>query len=462
MSVPEIGHRVGKSLRGRLERYGLFGAGKPPAPNIAHIAPWIYLDVTMDEATLIVDADRILENRFPVFGLSEGLNGAALEWNRDPLTGTLAPLIFGKSLDYRSEVNVGNIKYLWEPNRHLELVTLAQAYACNGDRRYLDNISDRICSWLEQCPYALGPNWSSSLELGIRLINWSIVWDLLGGLESPLFSGSEGASFRDRWLTSIYQHVHFIDGYYSRFSSANNHVIGEAASVYLATCVWPFWSEFERVRARARTMLLMESIRQTHADGVNKEQAISYQQFVLDFLLFAGLAGERCQNDKFPDEYWERIEAMIGFIGSLIDVGGNVPMIGDADDGHVSRFTVGDFCPYRSLLATGAIRFERSDYARQAKVLDGKTKSLMGELACSAFDKLLVADRCDFSLPLSFSSGGYYVLGRNLRNTEELKIVVDCGPLGYLSIAAHGHADALSFVLSVAGREILVDPGTYS
>ena len=40
--------------------------------------------------------------------------------------------------------------------------------------------------------------------------------------------------------------------------------------------------------------------------------------------------------------------------------------------------------------------------------------------------------------------------------------MVDCGPLGYLSIAAHGHADALSFVLSAGGVELLIDPGTYA
>jgi len=40
--------------------------------------------------------------------------------------------------------------------------------------------------------------------------------------------------------------------------------------------------------------------------------------------------------------------------------------------------------------------------------------------------------------------------------------VVDAGPLGYTSIAAHGHADALSFTLSVGGREFLIDPGTYA
>jgi len=40
--------------------------------------------------------------------------------------------------------------------------------------------------------------------------------------------------------------------------------------------------------------------------------------------------------------------------------------------------------------------------------------------------------------------------------------VADAGPLGYLSIAAHGHADALSFTLSASGRELLIDPGTFA
>ena len=40
--------------------------------------------------------------------------------------------------------------------------------------------------------------------------------------------------------------------------------------------------------------------------------------------------------------------------------------------------------------------------------------------------------------------------------------MADAGPLGYRSIAAHGHADALSFTLSVGGREFLIDPGTYA
>ena len=39
---------------------------------------------------------------------------------------------------------------------------------------------------------------------------------------------------------------------------------------------------------------------------------------------------------------------------------------------------------------------------------------------------------------------------------------MDAGPLGYQSIGAHGHADALAVTLSLGGHEFLIDPGTYA
>jgi len=53
-------------------------------------------------------------------------------------------------------------------------------------------------------------------------------------------------------------------------------------------------------------------------------------------------------------------------------------------------------------------------------------------------------------------------MGGEFETPREVRVVADVGPLGYLSIAAHGHADALSFTLSAGGRELLIDPGTFS
>jgi uncharacterized heparinase superfamily protein len=44
---------------------------------------------------------------------------------------------------------------------------------------------------------------------------------------------------------------------------------------------------------------------------------------------------------------------------------------------------------------------------------------------------------------------------------DEVLCLVDAGPLGFLSTASHGHADALAFTLTVGGRPVVVDAGTY-
>ena len=54
------------------------------------------------------------------------------------------------------------------------------------------------------------------------------------------------------------------------------------------------------------------------------------------------------------------------------------------------------------------------------------------------------------------------ILGDDFETRTEIRIVADAGPIGYREIAAHGHADALAFTLSLGGEEFLVDPGTYA
>ncbi len=461
MSPLEVAYRLRQRLGVKAQQFGILTAHKVPIPNTSRPAyAFVGLGARPDAERLTAQAEAVLAGRVTVFD-REYTFADLPEWNRDPKTGRVAPLVFGKNIDYRDEYTVGDIKYLWEINRHLDLVALAQAYRLTGGKKYLDALRRLLESWFDQCPYLLGVNWTSSLELGIRLVNWSLIWQLIGGLDATLFLGARGAAFRDRWLTVIYQHMHFIQGNLSRFSSANNHLIGEAAGLYVAATTWPFWDTTFRWRAKARRELVREAIRQNAPDGVNREQAISYQQFVLDFLLLAGLAG-RANADDFPVEYWQRIERMLEFIAAVMDVRGNVPMIGDADDGYVVRLAAGPTSSvYRSLLATGAAIFRRGDFKVKAGAFDDKSRWILGQKGEEAFAD--VAERLPAAtVRRAFSDGGYYLLGADFETPREVRIVADAGPLGYQSIAAHGHADALAFTLSLAGHEFLIDPGTYA
>lgn len=462
MGLAEIGHRTGRALQARWQSVGVGMRKQPPAPQMQFGQPWL----AAWPQGLAVDrwreaADRVLAGRWDVFSLTDQALGFPPDWNRDPQTGKRIPLEFGKRLEYRDTARVGDIRHVWELNRHAELNTLAQTYALTGEMKYAEGCRTLLVSWFEQCPYPLGANWVSSLELAIRLNNWAFAWHLLGGADSPLFESEAGEALRRQWLDAIYQHCDFVAGYLSRHSSANNHLLGELAGLYVASLTWPCWKESAGWRAQAKDELETEALKQNAPDGGNREQAFYYHHEALEWMLLAALWGQ-ANGEHFSAEYRARMEAMLVFIASVMDAGGHVPMVGDADDAHIVKFEPeqhGD--PYRSLLAIGAVLFECEDFAAKAGALPDKARWLLGEGAAKTFADLAAAPHV--GLPRrSFPDVGYYLLGSDFDTADEVRVLADAGPLGYLSIAAHGHADALAFTLSVGGHEVLIDPGTYT
>jgi heparinase II/III-like protein len=456
MSPGEMAYRALRAIQAHAERSGIALEREAPLPDLAaRPHPWIGGTAKVNPQIYISAADRICHGWLDIFALRDVQLGSPPRWNRDPKTGIEAPLEFGKLLDYRNADVVGDIKYLWEPNRHLHLVTLAQAYALTRKKIYFETLAEHLDSWFLACPYGYGPNWTSALEVALRLINWSAAWQLLGGADNL------PEEFRDRWLRSIYHHAQFIRGWFSLHSSANNHLIGEAAALFVAALTWPYWPAARSWLATAKSILEREALAQNAPDGVNREQAVAYQQFVLDLLLLCMLAG-KANKQWFSADYESRIEAMLDYLASIMDSGGNVPMFGDSDDGLATRLSPSDdFCPYKSLLATGALLFRRGDFKLKAGRLDDKTRWLFGANADAQFASL---DAETTRLPprQTFPEGGYFVLGCGFETRDEIRLIADAGPLGYRSIAAHGHADALSFSLSAGGLEFLVDPGTYA
>jgi hypothetical protein len=465
----EVPYRAWSVVRGIAQSKGAFDASSVPqaAPDARWGRPWCARPdcTTVGAEQIRSAAQRLLEGHLEVFGHPVPMTGGIPQWNVDPVTGTRIDTTFGLFIDFRHIEGV-DIKFLWEVNRHLWWVPLAQAYALYGERYYLDRLAQLLRSWLDECPYARGANWSSPVEHGIRLINWSIVWSLIGEDRSPLFAGPDGQRLLQRWLESIYQHMRFASDNYSKYSSADNHLIGEAAGVYVAAHVWDRWVQSRQMRREAKAILERETLLQFAPDGVNLEQASCYHKFSLQFLLAAALCG-RANRDELSAAFWARVEAAIVFLASMMDAGGRVPPIGDSDDGEVWRLGQGPgYSSYRSIVAIGAALFQRGDL--QAKVLscgegargthgpaDEQLPWLPG-LSSVAPDATAMR-----SLPTRFEQGGYVILGESLHESEEFRATVDCGPLGYNRIAGHGHADALAVQVSWGGVQMLVDPGTY-
>lgn len=456
----EVPYRAATVLRSLAQSKGLFTADRVPqrASDARWGVPWSA--VPSDTKTcepIEAAARRLIDGELLVFGHPVPMPRGIPDWNADPVTGTRIEPVFGLFIDFRHLGNGVDIKFLWEVNRHLWWVPIAQQYALTNDRRYLDRVGDLLKDWLTACPYARGANWSSPVEHGIRLINWSLVWHFIGGSSSPLFDGAEGAALLDRWLDSIYQHMRFASDNYSFYSSADNHLIGEAAGVFVAAHIWDQWPESRQMRREAKAILERETLLQFGQDGVNLEQATCYHKFSLQFLIASALCG-RVNGDDFSPEFWGRIQSAMVFLAAVMDVRGRVPAIGDSDDGEVWTLAPG-ISSYRAILAMGAALFQRGDLQAKAQSADPAS-----DLGVAWLNGLVSPDPDDAGmgrLPTRFEAGGYVVLGRSLHRPDEFRLIFDCGPLGYNRISGHGHADALSIQLSDAGTQLLVDPGTY-
>ncbi|MCC7416126.1 MAG: alginate lyase family protein [Acidobacteria bacterium] len=400
---------------------------------------------------LTARADAIAAHRIALFGCVRDL-GSPIDWHRDHEHGIPTPRTFADAIDYRDVRVAGDAKVVWEPNRHQHLVVLARAYRATGRQRYAQAAVDQLQSWLEQNPFGRGMNWRSPLELGVRLINWIWTVDLI------LDSGCVTAGLAERLAHAAYLHVWEISRKYSRGSSANNHLIGEAAGVYVATAYLPALRNAAALRDRSFEILCREIVVQTHADGGGGEQAFSYHLFSFWLLLAAAIAGRRL-GQEFPAFYWERLEAMTEFAAALGE-GGPLPAIGDADDGYVLDLGRDDD-DLQAMLSVGAVLFDRADFKRASGRLREPARWLLGADGVSRFTNL-PDERPPRLQSRALPESGYYLLQSGTPGEgDDISVVFDCGPLGFQALAAHGHADALSIIVRAFGREVLVDGGTF-
>ena len=403
---------------------------------------------------LLGQADRVAAGRLSYFDLVDCDLGSPIDWHRDHRAQVAAPRRYAPSIDYRDFGQTGDCKQVWEPNRHHQLVVLGRAYRATGERRYAQAAVEQLDHWIAENPYGIGMNWRSPLELGIRLINWVWTYDLIRQ------SGLAAGGFQERLMNSVYRHVWEVARKFSRASSANNHLIGEAAGVFIATSYWHGLRGAEKWRRRSREILLAEIQRQTHEDGGNKEQAIGYHLFVLQFFVLSGLVA-RWAGEDFPEPYWATVERMFEYVGAFAEGGENVPMFGDCDDGYVLDLGC-DHHDFRAWLSAGAVLFKRPNLKAWARGYREPARWLLGGKSREAFEAIPEPDDDGRISSRSFPRTGYYLLQCGHRGSpDRISVLFDCGELGFGALAGHGHADALSVTLRAFGRDVLVDPGTY-
>ncbi|HTI92577.1 MAG TPA: alginate lyase family protein [Puia sp.] len=444
MTLPEIVYRAAQRRQSNSLKKEM------GIPNAA-------IDYTAVAAILpFTDGPFAATEQIDVFGIP--VHPADIQdWSFDILTGRCFPQQYAKDIDIRTG-GLGSAKHVWEVNRMLFLPRLAILYRSTGDIHYITLIMRLVSDWVDKNPHLVGINWYSNIEINIRLINWFLTWEILRVEEIADRNTFFRTFVNTTWVPSIYQHCKFSYKHPSLHSSANNHLIAEFAGLFVASSKWIFaesncWKEY------AKNGLEREIVRQHSANGINREEAAEYIQFISDFLLIALVTGDRTKN-PFSASFSNMFRSIVSYISHLLTVNGQFPKYGDEDDGRVFLLNkdIHDN-NFISLLQAGAIYFNDPGFLDGGYAPDQKNRILFGDKAGYLFTttrkrKIL---RCSKFYP----EEGHFFFKKQAAPGREIYCHFDAAPLGYLSIAAHAHADALSFVLYLDGHPIFIDPGTY-
>ena len=145
---------------------------------------------------------------------------------------------------------------------------------------------------------------------------------------------------------------------------------------------------------------------------------------------------------------------MFDVVAATVDVNVRGPRYGDGDNGTALVLDPPAAERWSGLLAIGAALFDAP-----GMVADGGA----GLWQAPFWSRwLAVAPSAGPEhRPSHYADAGLTVLRSSPSDGEEIWCRCDAGPHGFLSIAAHAHADALAVEVRYNGVDVLADPGTY-
>lgn len=443
MGPVEIVHRVAEHGRKIVSRH--LHQGWPRFADTARIVTGlpglreaVLAATPEDRAAIAAAAARVLTGRFEALGQAwpERRPNAPFSdtvWRLDPVTGELWPgaETYCFDINFRDAEARGDVKYVWEFNRLQFLEPLAAHALLTGDADSIVAIEAAIASWHAANPPFGSVGWASGIEVALRAISLLFALSLTGDRLSSIIRQRAGEVL----AASAFWLVRFP----SKFSSANNHLVAELAGEFLIATV------LGTATGSSRQALLDEIDKQILPDGAGAEQTPTYAAFTAELALLCATTA-RGAGAPFSAAFDTRIAAFADYVHWLSG-SGLTPAFGDNDEGRVL-----------SLIESEA------DYPRSVAAAIFGYLGRPGPPVPPDFRGLLLGRPREIAgLPTglkSFIDGGTSICHGEIAG-HSVGLTFDHGPLGYLAIAAHGHADALSLTLSVDGKPVLVDPGTY-
>lgn len=446
MNPAELGWRVREKLTEKQEKNEYYAKHLP----VTQIAPEKELqDLTPDVSRLKINWDNQEYSEFTgldLFGVYQ-----EKDWRMKWSAGFQTPngwdeTVYSPELLIGQREDIGDIRTNWELNRHYQFAALAKTYYATGNTAVLEELKQQFEDWNRHNLFLHGAEWTSAMELAIRINSWIYTWAFLKKAFEKWNQESSDSRFLQEMSQGILVMTDYVMRHRSRGSSANNHLIVELYAVAMSGILYdyPKWSQ------TAVELLTKELFLQNAPDGVNLEMSTHYQAFVMEAY---GLLAWQLENHT-PKEWIPQLKKMSRFLADCQGAYGETAIFGDDDSGKILDLDgrAGRYYDYVLALCGQAVK-ER--YTEQEKLPENlcwlwDTKTQERYRSSPAYEKPNVS---------CYQDGGYSFIRSK---DQEIFLAIDHAALGFGSIAAHGHADALSVQAFYKGNPVLTDPGTWN
>jgi Heparinase II/III-like protein/Heparinase II/III N-terminus len=394
-------------------------------------------------------AECISAGQFPWFAYGPVKLGLPPRWDYDFVSNTTWAETPSNPLQVVRH-DGSDVKVPWELSRLQFLPILAKADRIERGNGYRATARDILSDWMRRNPTMVGVNWTVAMEAALRAVSICLTLELL----HP-FTPED-----DSWLGAVtkclWQHLLFIEAHieFSHLTRGNHYLSNIVGLLCLSTYLRG--PGMEDRRRRYAKQVEEEILVQVFEDGGNREASTGYHVLVLQMFATARRL-MKCRGTNPSEVFTGRLRRMFRLLSALTDEQGNVPLIGDCDDGRIELLTDD---------LEAQLGAPERPYSLKVSSLLGTGQLLCKEcLGGLDYEAAWYGDQAVFSQPskaahrlsrsLVFGNSGIAVSQKGAARVLFLAMPNANGGKG-----SHTHNDKLSFVLKVHGEEIFVDAGT--
>jgi hypothetical protein len=229
-----------------------------------------------------------------------------------------------------------DVKVPWELSRMQHLPYFVWAYVLAGHKGFADSqiypreFRNQVLDFIAQNPPRYGVNWNCTMDVGIRVANWLVTYDLFRA-----YGVQFDPAFETIFRQSIYQHGHHIIHHLEWSSTLRaNHYLADIVGLLFVAA---YLTTAEKWLAFAIEQVIAETQEQFYPTGENFEGSTSYHRLSGEMVAYAS-ALILALGYPLPEAYQSRLAGIASFSQAIAKPNGKVPQIGDNDSGRFFKF----------------------------------------------------------------------------------------------------------------------------